>query len=313
VNESSNHPETWRLGSRGSDLALWQTNHVRELLLESWPGLKVIVKTFSTKGDQILDKPLPELGGKGLFTAEVEMALRQGACDTAVHSLKDLPVEPPDGLAMGAMPLRENPADVIISRNGYTLETLPSGATVGTSSRRRAAQLGYLRPDINSADIRGNVPTRIRKALDPDGPYDAIILAYAGLKRLGKLDVVSEILPVERFLPAPGQGALGIQCRDESASLAMLKPLSHLASQAAVDAERAFLSGLGGGCALPIAAYAYINDGQLTLHGRVTSPSGTDQIDLESHGSPSKAHQLGVDLALEAIELGAVKLLESVS
>ncbi len=311
MTESLDYPETWLLGSRGSDLALWQTHHVRDLLLEAWPGLAVTVKTFSTKGDQILDTSLPELGGKGLFTAELETALRQGLIDAAVHSLKDLPVEPPAGLVVGAIPCRENPADVLISRMGYTLETLPKGAIVGTSSRRRAAQLRHLRPDIQTADIRGNVPTRIRKALDPHGPYDAIVLAYAGVRRLGMMDVVSQILPIDSFLPAPGQGALGIQCRTESASLSMLEPLNNSASQAAVEAERAFLSGLGGGCSLPIAAYADLDDGQLTLRGRVSSPDGERQIDLFSQGKPDHARQLGAGLALEALELGSTELLES--
>jgi hydroxymethylbilane synthase len=193
------------------------------------------------------------------------------------------------------------------------MESLPKGAIVGTSSRRRAAQLRHHRPDIQAADIRGNVPTRIRKAFDPDGPYDAIILAYAGLKRLRRMDVISQILPIDSFLPAPGQGALGIQCRDESASWKMLKPLNNSAGRAAVDAERAFLSGLGGGCALPIAAYADLDDGQLTIRGRVLSPDGVRQIDLVSQGSIADAIQLGADLALEALELGAAELLESVS
>jgi len=311
VTESTHFPQSWLLGSRGSDLALWQTHHVRDLLLEAWPGLEVNVKTFSTKGDQILDRSLPELGGKGLFTAELETALRQNLIDAAVHSLKDLPVEPPAGLVVGAIPRRENPADVLISRLGYTLDTLPNGAIVGTSSRRRAAQLRHLRPNVQTADIRGNVPTRIRKALDQDGPYDAIILAYAGIKRLGRMDVVSQILPVDSFLPAPGQGALGIQCRGESASLSLLQPLNNTASQAAVEAERAFLSGLGGGCALPIAAHADIDDGQLTLKGRVSSPDGGQQVDLITQGKQDEARQLGADLAHEALELGAAELLES--
>jgi hydroxymethylbilane synthase len=302
--------KTWRLGSRRSELALWQTEHVRDLLVEAWPGLEVSIKTFSTKGDQILDTSLPELGGKGLFTAELETALRQGLIDAAVHSLKDLPVEPPAGLVVGAITRRENPVDVLISRTGYTLETLPRGAIVGTSSRRRAAQLRHLRPDIQTADIRGNVPTRIRKALDLQGPYDAIILAYAGLRRLGMMDVVSQNLPIDSFLPAPGQGALGIQCRDESASLSMLQPLNNSASQTVVEAERAFLSGLGGGCSLPIAAHADLDDGQLTLRGRVSSPDGERQIDLLSQGKPDHARQLGAALALEALELGSAELLE---
>jgi hydroxymethylbilane synthase len=275
--------------------------------------LEVLVETFSTKGDQILDTPLPVIGGKGLFTAELETALREKTVDAAIHSLKDLPTESPDGLIVGAIPRRENPADVLISREGYVLESLPPGATVGTSSRRRAAQLRYLRPDLQTADIRGNVPTRIRKALDPNGPYDAIILAYAGLKRLDRLDNISQILPIENFLPAPGQGALGIQCRDEDESLAILKPLDSLESRTTVEAERSFLSGLGGGCALPIAAYASLKDERLTLRGRVTSPDGVRQIDLVTHGEPENAIHLGLELAREALYRGASKLLEAIT
>lgn len=305
--------EKWLLGSRASDLALWQTSHVRQLLQEAWPGLEVLVETYSTKGDQILDTPLPILGGKGLFTAELEAALREKAVDAAVHSLKDLPTESPAGLIVGAIPSREHPADVLVSRMDHSLETLPLGATIGTSSRRRAAQLRHLRPDLQTADIRGNVPTRIRKAYDPDGPYEAIILAYAGLKRLGRLDAVSQILSIETFLPAPGQGALGIQCRDEGESLAILEPLDNLESRSAVEAERAFLSELGGGCALPIAAHASLDDEGLTLRGRVTSPDGVKQIDLVTHGDPENAVHLGQELAREALDRGASTLLEAIT
>lgn len=304
---------TFRLGSRGSDLALWQTNHVRELLLEAWPDLAVPVETVSTRGDQVLDTPLPLIGGKGLFTAELEAALKNGAIDAAVHSLKDLPTEQPPGLAVGAIPSRTNPADVLVSREGYTLETLPPGATVGTSSRRRAAQLRDLRPDLVVANIRGNVPTRIRKAMDPDGPYDAIILAYAGLDRLGRLDAISQILPLEQMLPAPGQGALGIQCRDELASRKRLAPLNHDSTSAAVTAERSFLAGLGGGCAVPIASYATLQDGQLTLQGRISSLDGSQKINVQGKGSLETARELGLNLAEQALAQGAGVLLEGIS
>ena len=250
------HRKSIRLGSRKSKLALWQTHHVCDLLQAAWPGLKVEIQIISTTGDQILDTPLPLIGGKGVFTAELEAALREGAIDAAVHSLKDLPTESPPGLTVGATPHRVRPDDVLISREGYQLDTLPRGATVGTSSRRRAAQLLHLRPDLQMADIRGNVPTRIDKGLAEDGPYDAIILAYAGLERLGLLEATSQVLPLGQMLPAPGQGALGIQCRDEAESLALLAPLNDISTNVAVTAERTFLSGLGGGCAMPIAAYA---------------------------------------------------------
>ncbi len=301
------------LGSRRSELALWQTNHVRDLLLDAWPDLEVAVETVSTKGDRILDTPLPLIGGKGLFTAELEGALHSGAIDAAVHSLKDLPTESPAGLAVGAIPTRANPADALVSRGRFTIDTLPRGATVGTSSRRRAAQLLRLRPDLNIADIRGNVPTRIRKAFDLESPYDAVILAYAGLERLGRLDMIGEILSFEQMLPAPGQGALGVQCRDEVAYLDALAPLNDEATCAAVTAERSFLSGLGGGCAVPIAAYGKLDDGQLYLHGRVTALDGSRQIDVYAEGAPDSAQQLGVQLAEQALSRGASGLLGDAS
>jgi hydroxymethylbilane synthase len=239
----------------------------------------------------------------------LEAALREGNIDTAVHSLKDLPTESPPGLTVGATPHRVRPDDVLISRKGYQLDTLPRGATIGTSSRRRAAQLLHLRPDLQMADIRGNVPTRIDKGLAEDGPYDAIILAYAGLERLGLLEAISQVLPLGQMLPAPGQGALGIQCRDEAESLALLAPLNDSSTNAAVAAERSFLSGLGGGCAMPIAAYATEEDGRLRLTGRVSSPDGQKQIDVQGDGLPEEAWQLGNRLAHDALAQGATKLL----
>jgi hydroxymethylbilane synthase len=301
--------QPFRLGTRSSDLALWQTRHVRELVQEAWPEIDVAVETFSTKGDQILDTPLPLIGGKGLFTAELESALRTGSIDAAVHSLKDLPTETPAGLALGAVPVRANPADVLVSRSGLTLGRLPLGATVGTSSRRRAAQLLNARPDLHIADIRGNVPTRIRKALDPQGPYDAVVLAYAGLQRLERLDAISQILPLELMLPAPGQGALAVQCRDETASLVLLAALDHRPARVAVTAERSFLAGLGGGCAVPIAAYAHLEGEELRLLGRVAALDGSRQIDVSGRAAAAEARQLGSRLAGEALALGAAQLL----
>ena len=298
-----------RLGTRSSDLALWQTQYVRSLLQDAWPDTDVVVETFSTRGDQILDTPLPLIGGKGLFTAELEAALRGRVIDAAVHSLKDLPTESPEELTLGAIPKRANPADALISRSELTLGSLPFGATVGTSSRRRAAQLLNARPDLRVADIRGNVPTRIRKALDPDGPYDAVLLAYAGLQRLDRLDVISQVLPLELMLPAPGQGALAVQCRDEAQSLQMLAPLDHQPTRAETTAERAFLAGLGGGCSVPIAAYAVLEEGEIRLQGRVAALDGSRQIDVEGSGPAGEARELGSRLAGEALARGAAKLL----
>jgi hydroxymethylbilane synthase len=311
MSESPLSAQEFRLGTRSSDLALWQTNHVRQLIRDAWPGIEVVVETFSTKGDQILDKPLPLIGGKGLFTAELEAALKGRAIDAAVHSLKDLPTETPAMLALGAIPERANPADALVSRGGLTLGNLPLGATVGTSSRRRAAQLLNARPDLRIADLRGNVPTRIRKALDPDGPYDAVVLAYAGLQRLERLDVISQVLPLELMLPAPGQGALAVQCRDEAQSLELLAPLNHQSTRAAVTAERSFLAGLGGGCAVPIAAYAELSGDEIRLHGRVAGLDGSRQIDVTGRAPVAEALSLGSQLAGEALALGAAELLEA--
>jgi hydroxymethylbilane synthase len=312
MSNPSFHRKSIRLGSRKSKLALWQTHHVGDLLQAAWPGLKVEIQIISTTGDQVLDTPLPLLGGKGVFTAELDAALREGDIDAAVHSLKDLPTDSPPGLTVGATPHRLRPDDVLISRKGYQLDTLPPGATIGTSSRRRAAQLLQLRPDLQMADIRGNVPTRIEKGLAEDGPYDAIILAYAGLERLGLLEATSQVLPLDQMLPAPGQGALGIQCRDEAESLALLAPLNDSSTNAAVTAERSFLSGLGGGCAMPIAAYATEEVGRLRLTGRVSSPDGQSQIDVQGEGIPEEAWQLGNRLAQDALAQGAAKLLGGV-
>jgi hydroxymethylbilane synthase len=305
--------KTLRFGTRGSALALWQTRHVMALLTAAQPALQVEYEIISTRGDHLLDTPLPLVGGKGVFTAELEAALYEKGIDCAVHSLKDLPTDQPDGLVIGAVPARANPADVLISRAGYTLATLPEGASVGTSSTRRAAQLLHERPDLKLLDIRGNVDTRIRKALASDSPYDAIVLAYAGLERLGQLSVVTQALEFDDMLPAPGQGAIAVQTRDDPALVQTLAPIHHLETAVAVTAERAFLAGLGGGCSLPVAAYAYQKDSQLTLRGRVCSPDGAQQIDVraaEHADSVQMAQALGTALAQQALEKGAKALME---
>lgn len=304
---------TLRFGTRGSALALWQTDYVMGLLRAAYPSASISHEIFSTRGDQILDVPLPQVGGKGVFTAELEDALRAGRIDCAVHSLKDLPVDPPPGLAIGAVPPRANPADVLVSRAGYTLATLPRGARVGTSSTRRGAQLLARRPDLVLYDLRGNVDTRIRKALDPAQGMDAIVLAHAGLERLGLLGAVSEILAFDDMLPAPGQGAIAVQTRDDRALRTALEPVEHRATDLAVTAERAFLAGLGGGCSVPVSAYAEWHGADLTLRGRVSAPGGGRQIDVQTAASaPDHAACLaaGGALAEEARKLGADRLLE---
>lgn len=307
------HIVALRLGTRGSALARWQTDYVAGLLKAAWPELVVEAEVLHTQGDHILDTPLPLIGGKGLFTAELEAALRRGEIDLAVHSLKDLPTELPPDVVIGAIPTRADVHDVVVSRSGQPLAKLPPGAVVGTSSRRRAAQLRRAYPHVHTADIRGNVDTRIRKALDPDGPYDAIVLAGAGVERLGRGDVVTETLPLDLMLPAPGQGALAVQCRDESWLLHLLRPLDDAATRAAVTAERAFLGGLGGGCAVPVAAHAAIIQERLHLRGRVASLAGDDVVDVMGDGDPQEAAALGAALAAQALTQGAARFLREVS
>lgn len=310
----SNKPQSITIGTRGSALARWQTDYVSQLLCDAWPKLEVHIEVITTQGDRVLDTPLPLLGGKGVFTAELETALHSGKIDFAVHSLKDLPTENPIGLTVGAIPQRAPANDVLVSKRGYTLATLPQNATVGTSSCRRAAQLLHKRPDLQIVDIRGNIDTRIRKALDADAVYDAIVLASAGLERLGQNQVISEVLSLDDILPAPGQGALAVQCRDENLSRSLLAAINHTETEMAVVAERAFLGGLGGGCALPIAAYATIEGETLHLQGRVNAVDGTQQVDVGLDGTASieTAVQMGREVAQMALGQGVAALLETV-
>lgn len=295
--------------TRPSALARWQTQWVIRTLQNIYPNLECKEKIITTQGDKILDKPLPEIGGKGLFTQELESELFNWNVHCAVHSLKDLPVENPAGLTVGCIPTRAEVRDALISANGYTLATLPIGASVGTSSLRRAAQILSLRPDIKTQSLRGNVDTRLRKALD--GQYDAIILAGAGLARLGLDSHVTEWLSLDVMLPAPGQGALAIQCRaDDEVTIALLAKLEDQATRKAVTAERAFLLGLGGGCAVPVAAFATV-EGQrsqiIQLKGLVISEDGKKAIKVVGEGSD--ALELGKRLADEALTQGANEIL----
>ncbi len=257
--------EAVTIGTRTSRLALWQSEHVAGLLARVQPGLRTRLQPFVTQGDKTLDQPLPAIGGKGLFTAELEQALLGGDIDLAVHSLKDLPVEQPPGLTLGAVVRRGDVRDCVIAKHGWTLETLPAGAVVGTSSPRRRAQLEAMRSDLNIRSVRGNVETRARKALE--GEYDAVILAAAGVERLGLESLVTEWLSADVLLPAPGQGALAVQCRaDDDALLSLLAEIDDSDTRLATSAERRFLQLLGGGCAAPIAALAQRNtDSMFTL------------------------------------------------
>lgn len=296
--------------TRPSALARWQTQWVISALQDAHPGLICEEKVITTQGDKILDKPLPEIGGKGLFTQELESELLSGAVHCAVHSLKDLPVENPDALRVGCIPLRAEVRDAIISKHDYTLETLPPASVVGTSSLRRAAQVLSTRPDISVKSLRGNVDTRLRKALN--GQYDAIILAGAGLTRLGLESHVTQWLSLDVMLPAPGQGALGIQCRaDDEETLSLLAALEDAPTRAAVTAERQFLLGLGGGCAAPVAAYATVNSDQssiISLTGLVASLDGKKVVKVAGKGADPFG--LGSKLAQEASAQGANEILQ---
>jgi hydroxymethylbilane synthase len=299
--------------TRPSALARWQTQWVINALKRIHPNLDCEEKVITTQGDKILDKPLPEIGGKGVFTQELESELLNGDVHCAVHSLKDLPVENPAGLTVGCIPARAEVRDVLISRDGYTLATLPNGASVGTSSLRRAAQILSLRPDIKTQSLRGNVDTRLRKALD--GQYDAIILAGAGLTRLGLDSHVTEWLSLDVMLAAPGQGALAVQCRaDDQTTLEILSVLEDESTRKAVTAERAFLQGLGGGCAVPVAAFAQV-EGQtskvIQLTGLVISEDGNKVVKITGEGMD--ALELGKKLSQQAIAQGADQILKLVT
>lgn len=298
-------------GTRGSLLARQQTETVAAMLAKANPTLPLKTVVLTTKGDLELSKPLPQIGGKGLFTAELETALHNHDIDLAVHSLKDLPTENPPGLTIGAVLRRNHPGDALISRRGYTLATLPDGATVGTSSLRRQAQLLAIRPDLKIISIRGNIDTRIAKAMAADGPYDAIVLAQAGLERLDLVQHISQSIPFETMLPAPAQGAIAVQCRaDDSTTLGYLAEIDHWATRQAVVAERAFLAALNGGCSLPVAAFGTIANESLTLQGVVASVDGQQTIRIAASQPPEQAEALGHALAQTALAQGAQAILE---
>jgi len=300
-------------GTRTSRLALWQTETVCELLRSNNAGLSTVLHHFTTTGDKTLNRPLAEIGGKGLFTAELEKALRESDIDIAVHSLKDLPVEEPAGITTGAIVGRADVRDVLITGGRSSLIDLPAGAVVGTSSPRRRALLLAYRPDLTVRSIRGNVETRIRKVVEGDGAeeYDACVLAGAGVTRLEMEEQISQWLPLEVMLPAPGQGALAVQCRsDDERVLQLLAEIDNAPVRAAVSAERAFLAGLGGGCSAPIAALGVPDGDRLHLIALVASVDGDRIIQVESDGAVDEAEGLGFRAALEALERGAGDFLD---
>ena len=292
--------------TRPSALARWQTQNVIYQLQARWPELTCKEIVITTTGDQILSKPLPEIGSKGLFTYELELALMEERVDAAVHSLKDLPTDNTPGLAVNVIPIRADVRDVWICPQGHSLDELPAGAVVGTSSTRRTAQLLAYRPDLQVKPIRGNVDTRIRKAVN--GQYDAIILAAAGVTRLGLDEHITQYLPFDIMLPAPGQGALGIQSRaDDEDTLHFLRAIDDTSTRLAVTAERAFLAALGGGCSLPVGALASVEGKTIQLQGVIAAPDGSRVLRLSAKGA--NAHSLGENLADQALAAGARVLL----
>lgn len=299
-----------RIATRQSPLALWQAEHIQQRLLEQHPDLTVELVTFVTQGDKILDTPLAKIGGKGLFVKELEAALLDGRADLAVHSMKDVPMQLPEGLALPVICEREDPLDAFVSNHYADFSVLPQGAKVGTSSLRRRCQLLAQRPDLEIIDLRGNVGTRLSK-LDA-GQYDAIILASAGLKRLGLATRIRHCLAAETSLPAVGQGALGLECRtDDRNTLDLIGFLAHSETSICVHAERAFNAYLDGGCQVPIAAFARLQDGQLYLEGRVGQPDGTKLLLAQQHGMPEQAEALGIALAKDLLAQGAGELLQA--
>jgi hydroxymethylbilane synthase len=299
---------TLRIGTRTSALARWQTEFVATRLTRRQPGLRYGLVPVATVGDRDVTTPLPEIGGKGVFTEELERDLLAGAIDAAVHSLKDVPVEPTPGLTLIVIGPRADARDVLVAREALTLATLPPGAMVGTCSTRRMAQLRAARPDVALAPLRGNVDTRVRKALA--GEYDAILIAAAGVDRLGLADAVRERLGMDTVLPAPGQGALAVQCRaDDTVALATLTAIADADVTAATSAERAFLAGLGGGCDAPIAAYAVARQGVMVLNGLVASPDGRSVVRVQRVGPARDAADIGARLAEQALAGGAVELI----
>lgn len=302
-----------RIATRGSKLALWQANHVAELLrqlLAQRAGSASVVELviIQTTGDQVGDKSLSVIGGQGVFTKEIQQALLDGKADLAVHSLKDLPTEPVPGLVLAAVPPRAPTGDALISLRHTRFDELPRGARIATGSLRRRAQILHRRPDLELVDIRGNVDTRLRKLQERD--LDGLILAVAGLERLGLTSQITEVLDQDWMLPAVGQGALGLECRnDDIATLALVRQLNHEPSMQAVLAERAFLRALGGGCQLPIGALGMADSDTLTLRGVVCSPDGRECLREQLTGAVHDPTALGAQLGEILLQQGARRLL----
>ncbi|KAA0889693.1 hydroxymethylbilane synthase [Oryzomonas japonica] len=303
-------PKQLRIGTRASQLALWQANWVKSELEKRYPGMEVTLTKIKTIGDKILDVPLAQVGGKGLFVKEIEEAMLRGEIDIAVHSMKDVPTEFPEGLGLHCITKREDPRDAVISRN-VKFSQLPQGARIGTSALRRQAQLLKVRPDLQMVIIRGNVETRIRKLEDDN--LDAVILAAAGLKRLGFTEKVAEYLDTDLSIPAIGQGALGIECRlDDAVITETIDFFNHPDTSYAVRAERALLKRCEGGCQVPIAAHGTVNGGVLRLVGFIAAVDGQRSVRGEVSGPVAECEKLGIQLADQLLGEGGKTILEEV-
>jgi len=300
------------IATRRSRLALWQAEHVKARLEALHPGLEVALLALSTRGDELLEVRLDKVGGKGLFVKELEQALADGRADLAVHSMKDVPAELPEGFGLAAILEREDPRDALVSERYASLGALPRGARLGTSSLRRAAQIAAARPDLEIATLRGNVETRLAKLAR--GEYDAIVLAAAGLSRLGLADRIRARLPVEESLPAPGQAALGIECLDARADVReRVAPLAHAATSACVRAERAVSLALGGSCTVPLGAFAEARGGTLRLRALVASPDGVRAARVDCEGPSAAPERLGERAADELRAQGAGEILAALA
>ncbi len=300
-----------KLGSRGSKLALWQADFVASQLTRIVPDLNIEVKVIKTKGDKILDVALSRIGDKGLFTREIEKELLDGSIDMAIHSMKDLPSQLSPGLCIAAVLERENPGDVLISRQGYKFYDLPQGAVIGTSSLRRISQIRALRPDIILVDMRGNVETRIRKMYEQE--LDGIVLAYAGVKRLGFENKISDFLPHEVILPAVGQGAIAIEVRQgDTTNLELAGSINHEPTDWATQTERSFLRVLEGGCQVPIGCYAEVKGENITVEGLVASLDGSRVFRGSIQGSCQEADLIGQQLAYDLLQKGAASVLAEI-
>jgi len=304
-------PEEIRIGTRGSQLALWQARHVKDLISDAFSDIQVTITVIKTTGDRITDRPLAQVGGKGLFVKEIETALLDHEIDLAVHSMKDMPGELPPGLTIGAVPCRENPFDVMISRQGLTLSDYPPKTIVGTSSLRRASQLKHLRPDLEIRSIRGNLDTRLRKLMS--GEFDAIVLAAAGLLRLGQADRITEYLNETVMVPAVGQGALCIETRQNDASIArIIEKLGHAPTRVCVDGERAFLKQIEGSCHIPVACHGQMIADQVHLTAVVSSEDGRQLIREKTISPVTDVVARGRDLARTVLEKGGRQILEAI-